>query len=71
MTQPGRAVISLIRETFAPALIGRDAAMVEKIWRDLSFLTHATTVGAIALALAATIPRYPTCAAARPGRRCT
>ena len=50
----GRAVISLIKETFAPALIGRDAAMVEKIWRDLSFLTHATTVGAItALALAA------------------
>jgi L-alanine-DL-glutamate epimerase-like enolase superfamily enzyme len=50
----GRAVISLLNETFAPALIGRDATMVEKIWRDLVFLTHATTVGAItALALAA------------------
>ena len=50
----GRAVISLLKETFAPALIGRDAALVEKIWRDLSFLTHATTVGALtSLALAA------------------
>jgi L-alanine-DL-glutamate epimerase-like enolase superfamily enzyme len=50
----GRAVVALLRETFAPALIGRDAAMVEKIWRDLLFLTHATSVGAItSLALAA------------------
>jgi len=50
----GKAVISLLKETLAPALIGRDAAMVERIWRDLSFLTHATTVGAItALAQAA------------------
>ncbi len=37
-----------------PALIGRDAGEVERIWRDLLFLTHATTVGAItALAQAA------------------
>ena len=31
----------------AGALIGRDATQLEKIWRDLLFLTHATTVGAI------------------------
>ena len=50
----GRAVVALLTETFAPALVGRDPAMVEKIWRDLCFLTHATTVGPItALALAA------------------
>jgi L-alanine-DL-glutamate epimerase-like enolase superfamily enzyme len=50
----GKAVISLLADTLAPALIGRDASMVEKIWHDLIFLTHATTVGAItSLALAA------------------
>ncbi len=50
----GRAVMSLLEETLAPALIGRDPAEVERIWRDLVFLTHATTVGAItSLALAA------------------
>jgi L-alanine-DL-glutamate epimerase-like enolase superfamily enzyme len=50
----GRAVVALLRETFVPALIGRDAAMIEKVWRDLLFLTHATSVGAItSLALAA------------------
>lgn len=50
----GPSVMSLIRHTLAPALIGREAAEVERIWRDLMFLTHATTVGAItALAQAA------------------
>jgi L-alanine-DL-glutamate epimerase-like enolase superfamily enzyme len=43
----GASVMKLIERTFAPALLGRDAAQVERIWRDLMFLTHATTVGAI------------------------
>jgi L-alanine-DL-glutamate epimerase-like enolase superfamily enzyme len=50
----GPSVMKLIEHTLGPALIGRDAAEVERIWRDLMFLTHATTVGAItALAQAA------------------
>ena len=43
----GPSVMKLIEHTLAPALIGRDASQVERIWRDLLFLTHATTVGAI------------------------
>ncbi len=50
----GPSVIALLARTMAPALIGREAGEVERIWRDLLFLTHATTVGAItALAMAA------------------
>ena len=50
----GPSVMMLIRHTLAPALIGREAFEIEKIWRDLLFLTHATSVGAItSLALAA------------------
>ena len=50
----GHSVIELLARSFAPALLGRDAAMVEQIWRDLLFRTHATSVGAItSLALAA------------------
>ena len=50
----GRSVIELLQHHLAPKLIGRDPAMVEQIWRDLFFHTHATAVGAItALALAA------------------
>ncbi len=50
----GPAIMSLIEKTLAPALIGREAGMIEQIWRDLLFLTHATSVGAItSLALAA------------------
>lgn len=50
----GPAILSLIERTLGPALLGRDAAMVEGIWRDLLFVTHATSVGAItSLALAA------------------
>jgi L-alanine-DL-glutamate epimerase-like enolase superfamily enzyme len=50
----GHSVLELLARTFAPALIGREAAMVEQIWRDLLFLSHATSVGAItSLALAA------------------
>jgi len=50
----GPAVISLLRETLVPRLIGREAEEIERIWRDLLFVTHATAVGAItSLALAA------------------
>ncbi len=50
----GHSVIALLARTLAPALLGHDAGMVERIWRDLLFRTHATSVGAItSLALAA------------------
>jgi L-alanine-DL-glutamate epimerase-like enolase superfamily enzyme len=50
----GPSIMKLIERTLAPALIGREAAEIERIWRDLLFLTHATSVGAItSLALAA------------------
>lgn len=50
----GPSIVELIARSLAPALIGRQAGEVEKIWRDLLFLTHATSVGAItSLALAA------------------
>jgi len=46
--------MELLKRTLVPALIGREALEIERIWRDLTFLTHATTVGAItAIALAA------------------
>ena len=31
----GPAIMSLLRHTLIPALIGREAAEVERIWRDL------------------------------------
>jgi L-alanine-DL-glutamate epimerase-like enolase superfamily enzyme len=50
----GPAVISLLRETLVPRLLGREAEEIEAIWRDLLFATHATAVGAItSIALAA------------------
>lgn len=50
----GSSVVALIRDHLAPRLIGRDPAMVEEIWRELFYHTHATAVGAItSLALCA------------------
>ncbi len=50
----GHAVFSLLLNTLAPRLIGREAEDIGAIWRDLLFATHATAVGAItSLALAA------------------
>jgi L-alanine-DL-glutamate epimerase-like enolase superfamily enzyme len=50
----GSAIVSLLRDYMAPWLLGRDAAMVEEIWKGLFFLTHANSVGAtVSLALAA------------------
>ncbi len=50
----GSSVVALLRDHLAPQLIGRDPALIEKIWRDLLFSTHATSVGAVtSLALAA------------------
>ena len=50
----GSSVVALLRDHLAPRLVGRDAAMVEALWKDLFFHTHATAVGAItSLALAA------------------
>ncbi len=50
----GPSVMKLIEHTLAPSIIGREAHEIERIWRGLLFLTHATTVGAItAIAMAA------------------
>ncbi len=50
----GPSVIALLEKTLAPALIGKDANRIDGIWRELLFMTHATSVGAItSLALAA------------------
>ena len=50
----GPSVMALLERTLLPAIIGREAFEIERIWRDLTFLTHATTVGAItSIALAA------------------
>ena len=50
----GPAIMALLQHTLAPALIGREASEIAMIWRDLMFMTHATSVGAItSLALAA------------------
>jgi L-alanine-DL-glutamate epimerase-like enolase superfamily enzyme len=50
----GSSIMALLGDHLAPRLIGRDAADVESIGRDLLFHTHATTVGALtSLALAA------------------
>lgn len=50
----GSSVIALLRDHLCPRLLGRDAANVEQLWKELFFHTHATAVGAItALALAA------------------
>jgi len=52
--QGGEAIMSLLKETLAPKLMGADADAIEKVWRDLLFTTHATSVGAItSLSLAA------------------
>lgn len=50
----GSSVIKLLDDHLAPMLLGRDAAEVEKIWRDMFYRVHATTVGAItSIAMAA------------------
>jgi L-alanine-DL-glutamate epimerase-like enolase superfamily enzyme len=50
----GHAVVSLLERHLVPRLLGRDPAMIEQIWRDLLFATHATSIGAVtSLALAA------------------
>jgi L-alanine-DL-glutamate epimerase-like enolase superfamily enzyme len=50
----GSSVVALIRDHLAPKLVGRDSTMIEAIWKELFFHTHATAVGAItSLALAA------------------
>lgn len=50
----GPSVLALLRHTLLPALMGREGEMIESIWRDLLFTSHATAVGPImSLALAA------------------
>jgi L-alanine-DL-glutamate epimerase-like enolase superfamily enzyme len=50
----GPSILALLKHTLLPALMGREAEMIEQIWRDLLFCSHATAVGPImSLALAA------------------
>lgn len=50
----GSSVIALLRDHLAPRLIGAEADMIEAIWQDLFWATHALSVGPVtALALAA------------------
>ncbi|MGX5828891.1 mandelate racemase/muconate lactonizing enzyme family protein [Mesorhizobium sp. 43Arga] len=50
----GSSVMRLLSDHLAPRLVGRDPDMIEAIWHDLEFATHATTIGAItAIAIAA------------------
>src|SRR5512137_206641 len=50
----GSSVVGLLRDHLCPRLIGRDAAEIERLWKELFFHTHATAVGAVtSLALAA------------------
>ena len=50
----GSSIVRLLHDHLAPELIGRDADMVEDVWKTLFFKSHATAVGAItSLALAA------------------
>lgn len=53
--QGGGAVISLLRQTLLPRLMGQEADDIERIWHDLLFSTHATSVGAITSLALATI----------------
>lgn len=49
----GSSVMALLKDHLAPRLLGRDPVLIEAIWKDLFFHTHATAVGAItSLALA-------------------
>jgi L-alanine-DL-glutamate epimerase-like enolase superfamily enzyme len=50
----GSSVMRLLSDHLAPRLLRRDPEMIEAIWHELEFATHATTIGAItAIALAA------------------
>lgn len=50
----GSSVLALLKDHLLPRLLGCEADNLERIWRDLLFSTHATSVGAItSLALAA------------------
>lgn len=50
----GSSVIRLLDDHLAPLLLGREADDIERIWRDLMYRVHATTVGALtSIALAA------------------
>lgn len=50
----GSSVCKLLDDHLAPILLGREAEDIERIWRDLFYRVHATTVGAItSIAIAA------------------
>ena len=50
----GSSVIKLLDDHLVPLLLHREADEIERIWRDLFFSVHSTTVGALtSIALAA------------------
>lgn len=46
--QGGSSVVALLRDHLAPRLLGKDPDMVEELWKDLFFHTHALSVGGVA-----------------------
>lgn len=49
----GSSVVALLKDHLLPRLLGRNPVLVEAIWKDLFYFTHATAVGAMtSLALA-------------------
>jgi L-alanine-DL-glutamate epimerase-like enolase superfamily enzyme len=49
----GSSVVALLADHLVPRLLGKNPLLIEAIWKDLFFHTHATAVGAItSLALA-------------------
>ena len=53
----GSAVVAMLRDYMAPWLLGRDAEMVEEIWKGLFLFTHANSVGTTASLALATVER--------------
>jgi L-alanine-DL-glutamate epimerase-like enolase superfamily enzyme len=50
----GRAVLALLRHDLLPRLLGADVGQLERVWKELFWSTHATTVGPLtSLAIAA------------------
>ncbi len=51
----GPSIVTLLENTLAPMLLGREADQIEGRWHDMLFATHATAVGAITSLAMATI----------------
>ena len=67
----GSSVVALLRDHLAPRLIGRDAAQIEAIWKDLFFArTRPRSARSPASRSRRSTRRCGTCGASAPGCRC-